>query len=151
MTAPLMPIEDAIAHVAQLHHGQKDKGGVPYIWHLIRVAMVQRYDTERIVALYHDSLEDTAFTEEDLEMTFHDRPDVVEAVKALTRGKNEDYQSFIERVGKNPTALTVKLSDLEDNMDLNRLGRPPTPDDQARSVKYQRSWFYLMSKKTSYP
>jgi (p)ppGpp synthase/HD superfamily hydrolase len=141
-----LSIEDAISHVAQLHKGQKDLGGTPYIWHPIRVAMVQPYDLERIVALYHDTLEDTELTIEQLEDRFPDRPDVVEAIKVLTHEKNEPYEDYIERISKNAVARKVKLADLEDNMDPNRLGREPTVKDQQRYLKYKRSWFYLMSK-----
>lgn len=43
-------------------YGQVDKGGAPYILHPIRVMLACEGEKEKIVALLHDTLEDTALT-----------------------------------------------------------------------------------------
>lgn len=50
----------AIALASEAHQHQKDKLGEPYILHPIRVMMRCDTDEERIVAILHDVLEDTA-------------------------------------------------------------------------------------------
>ena len=66
------------------HHGQFDKGGVPYIFHPIHLAEQMDDEISTCVALLHDTVEDTAVTleqlaaefEEDLEERFDVRIDL---------------------------------------------------------------------------
>ena len=100
--------------------GQLDKGGSPYILHLVRVALHCQTEDEKIVALLHDVVEDTSITFEDLKMEgLDDR--LLEALKCLTKEAGEDYKAFIERVSTNRLATKVKIQDLKDNMDVIRL------------------------------
>ena len=74
-------------------------------------------------ALLHDVLEDTPLTAAELAAEGFPR-EVLEAVVCLTRVRDEDYAVYIERVCGNRLAAAVKLADLTDltdNMDLNRL------------------------------
>ena len=48
------------------HHGQFDKGGVPYIFHPIHLAEQMDNEISTCVALLHDTVEDTAVTLEQL-------------------------------------------------------------------------------------
>ena len=48
--------------------------------------------------------------------------DVIVALQSITRQQGEDYMDFIKRVGQNSLATAVKIRDLEDNMDVSRLG-----------------------------
>ena len=51
----------------ELHKGQKDKSGEPYILHVERVACNFPNDSpEYLVALLHDTVEDTEVTIDDL-------------------------------------------------------------------------------------
>lgn len=59
-------LERAIAIAARAHEGQVDKAGMPYILHPLRVMLAVRTPEERIVAVLHDVLEDTAVSIEDL-------------------------------------------------------------------------------------
>jgi hypothetical protein len=70
--------------------------------------------------------------------------EVVAALEALTRRKEESYEAFIRRVGTNPLAARVKLADLEDNMDLTRFDSP-TEDDRRRVEKYAAAQQVLLS------
>jgi len=66
------------------------------------------------VALAHDILEDTEVTEEELAAVLNEY--ALDAVKALTRNKDQAYFDYIEKqVIPNPLASLVKLADLEDN------------------------------------
>jgi (p)ppGpp synthase/HD superfamily hydrolase len=75
----------------------------------------------RLVGILHDVLEDTTASLQDIYNLFEFGDDrianeVLGAVDAMTRRKDENYLDFILRVKANPIALEVKLADLEDNM-----------------------------------
>lgn len=113
-------LEKAIITAAKAHMGQEDKGGHPYILHPIRVMLGCESMEEKTVAILHDVLEDTLLTAEDLAREGFP-PEIVEAVVCLTREEGGDYAIYIEKVCRNRLAAGVKLADLADNMDLNRL------------------------------
>src|SRR5207249_10907110 len=50
----IVTLEDAIIFAADLHRGQRDKAGEPYILHPLRVALRVRTDRERLAAVLHD-------------------------------------------------------------------------------------------------
>lgn len=137
-------LEQAIALAAQTHAGQKDKAGQPYILHLLRVMMEVDTDEEQIVAVLHDILEDTDVKVSDLyRMNFTD--EIVQAVITLTRNEKEDYFDFIDRVSKNDLARKVKMVDLRDNMNWDRI-QNPTKKDVERMQKYQKAYYMLKTK-----
>ena len=130
-------LEKAMILAAKGHRGQMDKGGQPYILHPVRVMLQCRTMEEKTVAMLHDLLEDTDYTEQDLKAEgFSDA--VVAAVVCLTKAEGEDYAEYIERICENKLAARVKLADLMDNMDLNRLPGL-TPKDFQRLEKYLRA------------
>ena len=95
----------------------------------------------KIVALLHDTIEDTFVTADYLkEYGFSN--DVIEAVLALSRQENETYAQFIMRASKNEIAKEVKISDLEDNLDVRRLD-DITENTIARERKYLHAWRFL--------
>ncbi len=47
--------------------------------------------------------------------------EVLEAVEYVTKIDGESYENFIDRAAKNPIARTVKIADLEDNMNIQRI------------------------------
>ena len=53
-------IERAILIALESHWGQKDKGGKPYILHVLHVASRMRSEEEIQAAVLHDSVEDKA-------------------------------------------------------------------------------------------
>ena len=61
------------------HNGQVDKSGIPYIYHPIHLAEQMNTETECIVALLHDVVEDTNVTFDELEKEFS--PEIIEALK----------------------------------------------------------------------
>ena len=130
-------LEKAMILAARGHMGQLDKGGHPYILHPVRVMLGCRTIEEKTVAMLHDLLEDTDITADDMrEEGFPE--EIVAAVCCLTRTEEEDYTEYIERICQNKLAARVKLADLMDNMDLNRLPGL-TPKDFQRLEKYLRA------------
>ncbi len=131
-------LEEAIALAVEAHRGQADKAGAPYILHPLRVMLGVAGPVEQVVAVLHDVVEDSGWTLERLrERGFP--PEVCAALDALTRRPGESYEAFILRARADPIARTVKLADLEDNMDVRRLGEL-TAEDAERVRKYQRAW-----------
>ncbi len=127
----------AINLATNAHNGQKDKAGEPYILHPLRVMLQMKDEESRIVAVLHDTVEDTYIT---LDLLQHEgfNPDVIEAIDCMTRRYNEDYFDFVRRCSNNKIAKFVKLADLNDNMDLRRI-KNPTSTDYQRQNKYQKA------------
>ena len=121
-----------IAAVA--HEHQVDKAGEAYILHPLRLMARVQTNDERIVALLHDVVEDSDWTLDALRAEgFPSR--IVDAIGRLTNREEESYDDFISRVLANPLAARVKLLDIEDNMDMTRLG-DLTDKDLERLRKY---------------
>ena len=77
-------LERAIILATEVHKGQKDKGGVCYILHALRVMLCFEKEEQQIVAVLHDVLEDTEISEEYLQSVgFH--KNIIEAVVCLTK------------------------------------------------------------------
>lgn len=126
------------------HSGQTDKAGKKYITHIIRVCERCKTDEERIVAMLHDTIEDTDVTIETLnEQGFP--IDIINAVLSVTKVKGESYEDFIHRAAMSPIGRKVKLADLEDNMTIQRQ-TSVTIDDIERLNRYIKAWHYLTSK-----
>jgi (p)ppGpp synthase/HD superfamily hydrolase len=130
-------IERAIELAVKHHKGQVDKAGQPYILHPLRLMLTMFTESERIVAVLHDIVEDTLITLDDLRKEGFAET-IISAIECVTKINGEDYDSFIERISHNPLATAVKLADLEDNMDLSRLSEI-TEKDLLRVAKYQRA------------
>lgn len=125
------------------HAGQRDKMGCAYFQHPMRVAMRCRTDEEKMVALLHDTIEDTDVTAEYLLAEGFPR-EIVDGVLSVTKREGESYQVFVARAKNNPLGRAVKLHDLEDNLDIFRLDAL-TPDMAARYTKYLAAHRFLMS------
>lgn len=141
----LVNVADLIASMA--HRGQVDKAGEPYINHPRAVASKVETAEEKIVALLHDTLEDTYLTEDVLSPVFGEN--IMDAVVTMTRAKGEDYFQYIGRISENELALNVKMADLTHNMDLSRLSNP-TEKDYERIEKYKKAYAILENKKEEY-
>lgn len=120
-----------------VHCGQVDKSGTPYVFHPFHIAEQMKNETTTVVALLHDVVEDSAVTFEDIaKYGFGDI--VVDALRLLTRSKDERYFDYIEKIKKNEIAKAVKLADLSHNSDLSRLNEI-CEKDIARAEKYKRA------------
>lgn len=114
------------------HKGQKDKSGKPYWKHPFAVAKGVSGKDEKVVAYLHDVFEDTKFPKEIIKLMFG--KEICSHVEAITRG-NESYTDYIDRVKTDEVARKVKISDLLQNMNINRIDRP-TDKDMKRLDKY---------------
>ena len=100
---------------------------------------------EKIVGVLHDLIEDTKITLTNLSNEGFSE-NIIDAVHALSKLENEDYDHYIQRVKKNDLAVRVKLNDLSDNMDLRRL-EELTDEDVIRMRKYLNAYNQLSIKK----
>ena len=111
-------VKRAIEFATQKHKGQKRIGGNDYISHPIAVYEMlkkQGYGEDfQITALFHDLLEDTDATEE--EILFYGNQTVLTAVKLLTKKKGYDMKSYIAGIKANPIAFAVKSADRLHNL-----------------------------------
>lgn len=128
-----------------LHNGQIDKGGSPYIGHPLRVAGNLETDEEKVLGLLHDVLEDC-----DIETQYlidNGIPEIlVKKLISLKRIKNESYFVYIDRIKEDMQTINVKLSDLEDNMDISRLKKVGSTD-LKRLKKYRKAKSILEKSK----
>lgn len=141
-------LEKAIAIAVESHRGQLDKAGKIYILHPMRVMLRGKNETEMIVGILHDVVEDTPITIEMLQLEgFSD--EVLAALDCITKHPNEDYGDFIDRVLTNPLSTQVKLYDMEDNLNRDRIPYP-TPRDEARFAKYEKYYKVILQKLEEY-
>src|SRR5215475_4530664 len=131
-------LDKAILIAAQAHLGQRDKAGAAYILHPLRMMMRMESEAAMTAAVLHDVVEDSDWTLEQLRGEgFSD--EVLQAVDCLTRRDGESYDEFIARVRISPIARQVKIADLEDNMNVKRIGEI-TSKDLSRIERYHRAW-----------
>lgn len=140
-------LEDAISIAAGAHRGQRDKAGAPYLLHPLRLMLRMDSEAAMMAAVLHDVVEDSDWTLEKLrERGFSE--EVVGAVECLTHREGEPYEEFVERLKVNPLARRVKIADLEDNMNVLRIGAL-APKDLQRIEKYHRAWGVLKEAERS--
>lgn len=125
----------------EAHKDQRDKTGLPYVFHPFHLAEQMKDEVTTIVALLHDVAEDTVYTLEDLsQMGFGKK--VMDALTLLTHDSDTPYMDYVRKIKDNPIAKQVKLADLRHNSDLSRLD---TVDEEAlnRREKYQIALAFL--------
>lgn len=126
------------------HAGQRDKMGCGYFQHPMRVAMRCHTDEEKMVALLHDTIEDTDVTAEYL-LAEGFPQSVVDGILSVTKRPGESYEEFVARAKRNPLGRVVKLHDLEDNLDIFRLTELDA-DMTARYNKYLAARRFLLDE-----
>ena len=122
----------------ELHKDQKGILGEPYILHVERVACNFPNDSiEYLVALLHDTVEDTEVTIDDLR--YLGLPEsVLKAVDAITHRIHEPLVEYYARIKCNPLATKVKLADVMDNLRTYRMQKLPK-ETQVRLMRKYRS------------
>ena len=120
----LTGLDRAIEIALYAHANDDDKGGEPYIRHPLRVMEAMDTETERIVAVLHDVVEDSEGTLNQIEKEFDG--EVRNAVDALTKDEeirkqmdDKEYYltEFIPQAADNEIARKVKRADIKDNME----------------------------------
>lgn len=136
-------LSKAINLAMQAHAGQVDKAGMPYAGHVMRVMQAGRTIDEKIVGVLHDLVEDTDWTFEAL-LAEGFPTHIIDALRCVTKlSDDEPYDAFIQRVKTNPLAVAVKINDLTDNMDIQRLS-DITENDVQRLRKYLKAYRNLI-------
>ncbi len=134
-------LEKAFEIAYNAHKHQTDKSGEMYILHPIRVMLKQKSNEAKIVAILHDTVEDTWITLEWLkQMGFSD--EIVDAVDAISRRKDESIKEYYKRIMEIRLAMKVKIADLEDNLDSTRLSIV-NEKDLNRIRIYHKYWSKL--------
>jgi (p)ppGpp synthase/HD superfamily hydrolase len=92
----------------------------------------------------HDVLEDTPATPEDLAEAGV-KPEVVEAVRLLSKPEPMHYTEYILRLAQHPIAREVKLADLSDNYRLDRVAyrESHAEEDRQRIQRYILAFQFL--------
>lgn len=137
-------IESAITLAIQFHHQQRDSDGAPYILHLLRVMLACKSPLAKQAGVLHDLLEDTIATTDDI-LKAGLSQSLVDVLKLLTHAKDIPYATYILQLAKNPIATEVKIADLEDNYQIQRVKyRPNSPlTDATRLQRYILSHRFL--------
>ena len=130
-----MNLEKAIQIAVDVHTGQVDEGGNPYILHPLRVMLSLDTEEERIVGVLHDVVEDCdGWTWERLKGEGCNAK-VIEALQSVSKTPREEeeyrslsedkklahYLEFIIRAESNKIGQKVKAADINDNLDISRI------------------------------
>ena len=111
-------LSKALRFATEKHKGQFRIGGSEYITHPVAVAEIvkeQGYGIDvQITALFHDLLEDTDATEDEI-LSYGNR-EILKAVKLLTKKKGYIMAEYIKGIRQNETAFAVKAADRLHNL-----------------------------------
>lgn len=137
-------LDKAIKLACEAHAGQVDKAGKPYVLHPLRLMLKFQNKQEQVVAVLHDTIEDSEMTLEDL--ANHGFSELIlDALDCLSKRKNEEYEGFIKRILPNELARKIKIEDIKDNLDLTRIASINN-EDLKRVLKYHNSLRVLLAR-----
>ena len=112
-------VKRALDFATEKHKGQMRIGGKEYITHPIAVCEKVKNlgfgEDYQITALFHDLLEDTNATEE--EILAYGNDEILTAVKLLTKQKGYNMQEYIGAIKNNKIAFVVKGADRLHNLE----------------------------------
>lgn len=137
----------ALELITILFENDVDKGGYPYIIHLMYVYKNVIGEDEKVIALLHDVMEDKKVTKDELlDIGFTIKQ--VDSVQSLTRIKPKEYKIYIDELIKNGTieALHVKLADLKHNMDMSRIKNPTIKDYERVEKRYAPAYEQIINR-----
>ena len=137
-------LDKAIKLACNAHAGQLDKAGKPYILHPLRLMLKFQNKQEQVVAVLHDTIEDSDMILEDL-ASFGFSELIIDALDCLSKRKNEEYEDFIKRIVPNELARKIKIEDIKDNLDLTRI-ESINSEDLKRVLKYHNSLRILLAR-----
>ena len=131
----------ALDYATRKHEGQFRIGGKEYITHPVAVAEIVRkqgYNVDyQIAALFHDLLEDTDATEHDL-LAHGGTPQIVEAVKTLTKNSGYVMHEYVSAIKRNEMAFVVKCADRLHNL---RCAYCTSDDFKRHYIKETKEWY----------
>lgn len=123
----------------EVHKGQLDKSGLPYIFHPVHLAEQMNNTKDTVVSLLHDVFEDgDGFYKGLIKDIFTN--DIIKSLELLTHNESDDYMQYIQKIkdSGDESAIRVKTEDLIHNMDLTRLPRV-RQKDLDRNEKYKQA------------
>lgn len=143
-------IMDRYIEFTKIKHGdQKRSQGTPYYLHPVAVAKIlerKGFPIEyQIVGLFHDLLEDTNTTRE--EICLISNAEIATAVKILTKEKGYNMKYYIEEIKKHDITLNVKLADRMHNLSEAHLTNAKF---QKKYIDETKEWYVDLSKGTKF-
>lgn len=129
----------AIKLAATLHMKQFDKGGRPYVLHVLKVMhyLKDKEDDElSCMAVLHDTKEDCGI--DDAYLQRHGLSSrVIDGINRLTKVKGQSHEEYLTGILQSHDACRVKLADLRHNTDIRRL-KGVGEKDLQRMQKYHK-------------
>lgn len=142
-----MEIKDAIEFMKEKHKGQMRDQGTPYYTHPLEVSNILKSKgfskKHQIVGLFHDLLEDTNTTFEEIEKLTDNETAI--AVKLLTKENGYIMKEYIKRISENEIAKNVKLADRLHNL---RDSLYNTKEFRKKYIKETEEWYTNLAKDT---
>lgn len=138
---------DALIFATEKHKGQRRMGGLPYIFHPLDVAIILKLKgfsvDYQLAGLFHDLLEDTDATEEEILALSNDR--VLKAIRLVTKEKGYNPKDYQRRIMGDHMALMVKLADRLHNL---RSAKVAPCEFKERYIKETQEYYLDMAKET---
>jgi len=141
----LTRFDKALKLATAVHEDQVDKNGEPYIHHPIRVAKKYENLDDKVVALLHDVVEDfgNKLLIQDLLWHLFD-PLTCRSVEAISHRQGETLEDYYQRVSWDGCARRVKIQDIFDNLDPDRLDKLDDKTKKRLKKKYLKALDYLL-------
>lgn len=142
-----MELNDYVEFIKEKHGKQKRIQGTPYYLHPLEVSKIlakKGFSEEyQIAGLFHDLLEDTNTTyEEILEIS---NSNVAKIVKLLTKEKGYIMDEYIGAIKQNEMAKMIKLADRIHNLSETHLASQKFQD---KYIKETEKWYVDLAKDT---
>lgn len=142
-----MKLDSYIEFIKEKHKGQTRIQGTPYYMHPLEVSNIldkKGFPKDyQIVALFHDLLEDTDTTYE--ELVEISNKEIADAVRLVTKEKGYAMSDYINRIMRNDMARMVKLADRLHNLSEAHLA---SVKFRERYIKETDEWFIDLAKGT---
>lgn len=117
-----MNYNEALELATIMHKGQiRENSGEDYIIHPIAVADKFNDADHKIVAVLHDTVEDTKLTLDDLR-DLKLRPDLIHVIDLLTHKPDQTYLDYLLCMQDVSMAREIKIEDLNHNLSSVRKG-----------------------------
>ena len=115
-------LQKAIDFATKALEGKKDHGGQPMIAHALRMMDRVNTEEEKIIAVLHDVVEEGGCSFHELKEAGFGQT-VLAGVDVLTRRPNMKYFDYIDDISTNPMAARVKLAEMAENKDQDRVNK----------------------------
>jgi hypothetical protein len=140
-------IENALHAAYVCHKHQFDKAGQPYIYHPLRVMFSMETEEEKVLALMHDCPEDNIKVWNNIIrpiLIIHNMEEDILNAESMAKRKKEHYMDYIKRLSWSPLLRRVKLQDIYDNSDPERLAKLKEKERERLRNKYYPAIEFLL-------